>query len=213
MVAVPRAYFEWGWDRRLTPSGKTFYLLDRFHADRSPVSPGWCLSQKRLAEQHGLQTWTISTGLMDLRRQNLIEVDYDEQPSPENPRRRPSVYWASPLYDPAVLAKRLETLRKRDGAAFARAAKTAHLLYEDSNAEILEKLMELEAHYGRDAMAEAVAFLRRMNPDNPKRTFGYLVGVIQGLSGPPFADRRDDSTAPKSSDKKFSPSEGLHQSD
>jgi len=185
VVGLPVAYFDGGWDRRLSLHGKAFLLLHLHHSTVSPITPRWSFGRQSLSRRYGLTLDTLSQGVVELRRQNLLEVEYDTQPTPEDPTRHANIYTPAPFYNPADLEKRLHTLQTRHGLpALARAQSVAHLLYEDADTAIIEKLILLEFRYGRPTMAQAVHLLGQKKPDNPKRTFAYLVGLLQALANP-----------------------------
>ncbi len=188
VVGLPVAYFDYGWDRRLSLPGKIFLLLHLHYSAVSPITPRWSFGRRTLARRHGLTPDTLSLGVVELRRANLVEVEYDDQPTPADPHRHANTYTPAPFYAPEDLQKRFQALEKQYGApALARARAVAQLLYEDSDATIVEKSIALETRYGREIMDQALHLLGKKNPDNPKRRFGYLVGVVQGLAGPPQA--------------------------
>lgn len=183
-VALSDHYFVWGWDRRLPLAGKVFALLSQHYAERSPAGPRWSQSQATLAERHGLTEWFLSRGVVTLRRENLVEVDYDDQPTATDRQRRPSIYTPGGFYDPAERDRAMGALEARHGAdALRRARALARLLYEDNDARVVEKLIELENRHGRAVLAEAARLLGQKKPDNPKRRYAYFVGVARGLAG------------------------------
>jgi len=188
-VALSDHYFVWGWDRRLPLAGKVFALLSRYYAERSPAGPRWSQSQATLAERHGLTEWFLSRGVVTLRRENLVDVDYDEQPTPANRERRPNIYTPGAFYDPAAVDRAMGALEARHGAdALRRARALARLLYEDNDARVVEKLIALENRHGRAVLAEAARLLGQKKPDNPKRQYAYFAGVARGLAGGAGAD-------------------------
>ncbi|MBK9057114.1 MAG: hypothetical protein IPL82_04650 [Elusimicrobia bacterium] len=188
-VALSDHYFVWGWDRRLPLAGKVFALLSQHYAERSPAAPRWSQSQATLAERHGLTEWFLSRGVVTLRRENLVEVDYDEQPTPANRERRPNIYTPGAFYDPAAVDRAMGALEARHGAdALRRARALARLLYEDNDARVVEKLIALENRHGRAVLAEAARLLGQKKPDNPKRQYAYFAGVARGLAGGAGAD-------------------------
>lgn len=183
-VALSDHYFLWGWDRRLPLAGKVFVLLSQYYAERSPAGPRWSQSQAGLAERHGLTEWFLSRGVMTLRRENLVEVDYDEQPTPADRERRPNIYTPGAFVDPAARERAIEKLESRGGAeALGRARALARLLYEDNDPRVVEKLIDLETRHGRAVLAEAARLLGQKKPDNPKRRYAYFSGIVRGLAG------------------------------
>ncbi|MBL0360009.1 MAG: hypothetical protein IPP70_02920 [Elusimicrobia bacterium] len=188
-VALSDHYFVWGWDRRLPLAGKVFALLSQHYAERSPAGPRWSQSQATLAERHGLTEWFLSRGVVTLRRENLVDVDYDDQPTATDRQRRPSVYTPGAFYDPAAMDRVMGELETRHGAdALRRARALARMLYEDNDPRVVEKLIALENRHGRAVMAEAARLLGQKKPDNPKRQYAYFAGVARGLAGGAGAD-------------------------
>ena len=181
-VTVPAAYWEWGWDRRLTFRGKVMYLLSQMYAARSPFAPTWSWSQEDLAARHGLSVAFVNYGLMDLRRQNLIEVEPGALTPARFGDRHANRYTPNPLYDPRALDHALAALEIQYGKAPVRRAKGyAAAVHEDHDVRAITRLMALEREFGQAVVRRAVAKVGAMNGSNPKKTVGYLIRVIQGM--------------------------------
>lgn len=179
---IPVAYWSLGWNRRLTFAGKTAFLISQFESEASTRRPRWLAAQKTLSRRYGASEGFIRQGIMDLRRQNLLEVDY--APFASNPvlPRRPNIYTPNPLYDPEDLDKKRGDLKMKHGLdKFARAQSAAAVVYEDSDINGLKELIELETEYGQAKIGAAVELVGQKNPDNPARTLGYLIGTIRNL--------------------------------
>jgi hypothetical protein len=181
-LQVPVGYWEWGWNRRLGFAGKVFYLINLREGAVSPIQPRWSQHIQTLAKRYGVSPWFITRGVTELRRANLLEVEYDAV-GPTGPSgRAPNVYSLNPLYDPGAFDRALEELKKRVGAdKVERARRAAALVYEDSYLRGIEQLIELEDQYGRARIQEAERILGAKSPDNPKRKIGYLIETIRGL--------------------------------
>ena len=52
---------------------------------------------------------------------------------------------------------------------------------EHSDVNGIKELMDMETHFGRARVDEAVRLLGQKNPDNPLRTMAYLIGTIRNL--------------------------------
>ncbi|MBK7207359.1 MAG: hypothetical protein IPH91_03650 [Elusimicrobia bacterium] len=181
-VSVPVAYWELGWNRRLSFAGKAFYLINLRESAGSPIQPRWSLNLENIAKRYGTSPWFISQGVTDLRRNNLLEVEYGQAGENGPGDRAPNVYTSNPLYDPKELGKKLEDLKKQYGAAkVERAQSAASLVYEDSYLHGIKQLIELEDRYGMERIARATKILGAKSGDNPKRTIGYLIRTIQDL--------------------------------
>lgn len=179
-VVVPEAYWALGWNRRLSLAGKSFYMISQIESVAAVTRPRWSVARTTLAERYHLSSTFISRGVAELRRQNLVEVEYGPLSKNGAQDRPPNIYTPNPLYDPVINEDRRAALVARVGPeTVARAEKAARLIYEDSDRAILEELVDLESRYGRVRMDHALAVLGRMNVDNPKRNFPYLKGIVQ----------------------------------
>ncbi|MBL0059062.1 MAG: hypothetical protein IPP35_08125 [Elusimicrobia bacterium] len=182
VMRVPAAYWDLGWNRRLSFAGKAFYLVHQRESSHSPLEPRWSMSLQSLASRYGASPWFISQGVTDLRRNNLLEVEYDEAGLNGPGDRAPNIYTLNPLYDPKELDRSLADLRNRYGAAkVERAQKAASLVYEDCYFLGIQRLVELEDRYGPERIQRAMEMVGAKSPDNPKRTMGYLIATIRGL--------------------------------
>lgn len=188
-VAVPAEYWSWGWDRRLTLGGKALYLVSRWETARASSAPTWFRSQETLAARYEISLEAVHNGLMTLRRQNLLEVE----PSPLNPAdfsaRDANRYTPNPLYDPAGETQALSALEAQHGRpAVARATRYAAAVYEDHDVRAITRLIALEQEFGPAVVRRAVAAVGGMSGNNPKKTVGYLVRVIQRMGAEPMGE-------------------------
>lgn len=182
IVSMPAAYWDLGWNRRLSFAGKGFYVFHLLESAGSPLQPRWSENLRTLAKRYGVSPWFISQGVTDLRRNNLLEVEYGAA-GPNGPGdRAPNIYTPNPLYDPKELERGLEELKIRSGAAkLGRARRAAALVYEDSYLHGIKQLIELEDRYGPDRIERALKIVGAKSPDNPKRSIGYLIATIREL--------------------------------
>jgi hypothetical protein len=73
-------------------------------------------------------------------------------------------------------------LEKAYGAeALQRARGYAALVYEDSDADLVERLVLLERERGRERMEIAARKIGDKHPSNPRRTAGYFIGIVNSL--------------------------------
>ncbi len=179
---IPLAYWRLGWNRRLTFAGKTAFLISQFESEVSTRRPRWSAAQKTLSRRYGVSTGFISQGVTDLRRNNLLEVDYAPFASNANKPRRPTIYTPNPLYNPSDVDKKMEDLKTKYGPEkFARAQTAAATVYEDNDTNGMKELIDLETEFGQAKVDAAVKLLAQKNPDNPTRTLAYLIGTIRNL--------------------------------
>jgi hypothetical protein len=181
-VGLPPEYWSWGWCRKLTLSGKVMLLINRKYSAASRSRPRWCLSAKSIAEQTGVSVWVVTDGTTDLRRSNLVDVEYSPNDLDSIQDRFPNTYTPKPFYDPAALDRAWTDLEKRHGAEkLARAQKCAALVYADSDADAVERFISLEEEYGREKVQRAYDELAQKRPDNPRRTVGYFIQTIKRI--------------------------------
>ena len=179
-VRISEAYWSLGWDRRLSMMGKSFFLISQAESATAVTRPRWSAARTTLAHRYHLAPGMVSRGVTELRRQNLVEVEYGPLGKKGPEERPPNIYTPNPLYDPSHNDLRRKDLTARFGPEkVARAQSIASLLYEDNDMTVLEELINLESRYGRDRMDRAVFVLGRMNVDNPKRNFPYFKGIVQ----------------------------------
>lgn len=179
-VLVPAEYWDWGWARRLSISAKAMYWIGLYHSARSPIRPRWSESGESLARNYGLKSASISNAIVELKRANLLEVDYDDPKMSSGDSRRPNIYTPRPLYVPAAFSQTLDRLEQSHGPEkLARARKYAELIYEDSDPEAIEKFILLEYEYGPAPLEEIGRMLGTFKADNPRRSLAYFITAVK----------------------------------
>jgi hypothetical protein len=180
-VPVPRDYWDYGWNRRLDFPGKTFLLASLFYSRSSPDRPRWTVPGDVLASRLHVSRGFVSRGVVALRRAGLVDVEYGELGRDPGPRDA-SVYTPRGLYDPLELERQFRRLLEIYGEEkLARARRYAALVYDDSDAPAVERLIRLEEERGTARMEKAAALLAAKNPDNPRRTMAYFINTVRNL--------------------------------
>ncbi len=178
---MPMQYWTFGWNRELGFAGKVFYLIDQHHSLLS-AKGNWCLSGESLKNLYHCSKWFIHKGVTELKRANLLEVQYGELPKNPTSSRKPNVYYSNLLYDPKALHHRFSKLKKKHGKEkYQRAKQWAALVYEDSNIDAVEKFIRLEDKYSLVRIQKAAKIIKDKNPDNPKRNLGYFYRTIERI--------------------------------
>lgn len=179
-VPLPQAYVAAGWNRELSLAGKVFWMISLAESQKSRLRPRWSINQKALARRYGVSAWFVSKGVMELRRKNLVEVEYAPLPGPDEGPRSPTLYTPNALYDPADWEEKRAALAARHGPErMKRAEELAALVFEDRDLNGIEELVDLETRLGTGPLREAAAVLGAKNPDNPKRSMAYLLGTVR----------------------------------
>lgn len=181
---VPVRYGALGWDRRLSFAGKCFYLVSRYESEVSLLRPRWSVARSTLARRYGGAPPFWGTGVIDLRRHNLLEVEYSTLSTDSDAPRQPSVYTPNPLYDTAELELKFASLSARFGVeAVERVRRVAGVVYEDNDIEAITRLCELDREYGAQRIEEAARIVAQKRPDNPLRSMAYLIGIVRNGYG------------------------------
>ena len=71
---IPGEYFISRWDITLSFKAKYCYLINLYKASQNSGNPWWGDSREILSKQFHLNIDTISQGMMELRRSNIIEI-------------------------------------------------------------------------------------------------------------------------------------------
>jgi hypothetical protein len=120
----------------------------------------------------------------ELRRKRLLEVEYDDLTHTLYTKRSPKTYRLLPLYDFDLLTKELNALRKNYGnKRFNKARSYAKIVFEEYNPRVIEDIINKEEEYGKKTLKRAFDIVARKNTDNPKKTYGYVIGILENWTG------------------------------
>lgn len=93
-LRIPSAYWDYGWNRRLTLPGKVMYLLSLHHSAASPERPRWQMAVETIARKHHVSPLFVKQGILELNSAGLLLVEGD-------------AYTPKPLYDPKPFDKKV----------------------------------------------------------------------------------------------------------
>jgi hypothetical protein len=179
-LAVPSGYFKWEWNKQLNLPGKVMELLSLYYSSTSYTRPKWSLTVRTIAKWHGFNPEFVWMGTAELRRKNLIDVEYSPLPPGDKDERHPNVYMPLPLYDPAALVAKWAKLEAKFGKEKTDRARTwAAVVFKDCDPVAVEKLIAREEQYGKDKMEQASKILAAMSASNPKRCLEYFFGIVR----------------------------------
>ena len=181
-VALPIAFWEYGWNRRLSMKAKYLYFVGLIERQKSTIKPWWFDSQERLSERYGISVKSIVDGLLELQRHNLIEI-YRFSPEPGEPywHRWSNQYYINELVPPAVTQQLWVELEKKYSKIDVKRAKgLARQLNEPEDPEIVERFVQLIEEYGYKAVRKANNITAKLRVENPKRHIGYTISVLKG---------------------------------
>lgn len=179
---IPTTYWRYGWSKTLSFPAKVMYLINLSHTQISPEGR-FSISRQKLSQVYGISESFISDGNQELRRLNLLDIQYGDLENLNFSKRQANTYIIQGLYDPMDLKNNLKALEQTHGAdKYNRAAKAASLVFEENNLRTIKTLIELEDQYGQTTVSEASIKISEKNADNPKRSAGYLINTIKSMS-------------------------------
>ncbi|MDP2938492.1 MAG: hypothetical protein Q8O13_00185 [Candidatus Omnitrophota bacterium] len=84
------------------------------------------------------------------------------------------------LYDPKELGLKLKTIEDKYGRqAYTKARRYAEIVFEENNPLVIEDIILKTKQYGEKKIKKAFDIVALKNIDNPKRSYGYAVGIIE----------------------------------
>ncbi len=177
---LPVGFFRYRWNQRLSLPGQAMLLIHRSKLMIGTNS--WFKSRKEIAKDYGISESFISDGNMDLRKNNLLDIQYGDLESQNYKDRAASIYTPKPIYDPKELTKDLASIKTKTGeAAYGKVVEAATLVYAPNDPKAIRAFAGLYEKYGPQVFEEALSKIIPKNPDNPKRSVGYLIKTIEGI--------------------------------
>ncbi|MBI3221449.1 MAG: hypothetical protein HYZ44_18205, partial [Bacteroidetes bacterium] len=127
-INIPTTYWRYNWNNTLSFPAKVMYLINLSHSESSH-SGQFSISRETLSKTYGLSESFISQGNQELRKLNLLDIQYSELEDLKFNQRQPNTYALQDLYNPEDLKKDLNKLeQKHSKEKLDRAMKTASLL-------------------------------------------------------------------------------------
>jgi hypothetical protein len=180
-INIPTTYWRYGWNTALKFPAKVMYLINLSYSQKSPDGR-FSIAREKLSSDHHISESFISDGNQELRRLNLLDIQYGDLEDLKFSQRQANTYFVQELYDPNELKAKLKYLEQKHGKdKFNRAIHGASIVYEENNLKTIYALLELEDKYGEPIVSEAVKKISEKNPDNPKRSAGYLINTIKSM--------------------------------
>ena len=178
---LPKDYFNFGWNEQLSMRAKFCCLINLSEANISDTQPYWSKSVKEITRKYGnISRDVIAKGMGELRRRKLIDVMYDDLTDKDFSKRSPKMYKVLKIYDPEKLDLELARVAEQYGEKkYKIARKYAEIVFEEYNPQIIEDIILKTKQYGAKKIKEAFAIIAKKNIDNPKRKYGYVVGILE----------------------------------
>ncbi len=176
--SLSRAYWDYGWENRLNMEAKICLLINLAQLGHNPQSPEWSLARPQITEKYGINRGTLHSGMKILRDFNIIDVKcsaIDE--GYENRMASTTVFLG--LYDMREFEqslKRLEDVYGRE--LITKSRDYAFVVFKGYDLNVIEMIASFINTYGAAKVDEAFKVVAKKNPDNPKRSFGYVIGIL-----------------------------------
>lgn len=181
VLNLPTTYWRYGWNKTVSFPAKVMYMIILSYT--SPTSPDFFMSRETLSQKHHISKSFITDGTRELSKLNLLQIKYGELEGKSYSERDANEYTPKPFYDPEELKKELIALeQKHSKEKFNRAIHAATIVYEESNLKTIYALIELEDKYGEPIVSKALKKIQEKNPDNPKRSAGYLINTVKSMA-------------------------------
>lgn len=179
-LLLPSEYFEYGWNKALTFRAKYCYLINRYMVEEKG-SNYWSLSLKSLSDKFHLIPNTITKGMQELRKLNIVDIEYSQREK-DMTHSEPSVYKLIGLYSTEEQQKELTVLKKKYGEEkLKKALDFAEVVFKQNDIDAIEQMIKLAEEYGEEKINKAYEILSEKAVDSPKRTLKYAIGVVEGL--------------------------------
>ena len=180
---LPVSYFEYGYPRRLSFAGEFAYLLARLEMALSPSPPWWWRSQEGLTRRYHLHHTTLAAGMLELHRENLIEIIRDDAPEgAPHSERLVNRYRVNRLESPAERQEKESRLIEKFGREnFVRARNLAEEIDEPHDPLVLETILQWMDRYPGEDLEAAFKQVSRYERNNPRRSLYYLHGILEGM--------------------------------
>ena len=139
----------------------------------------WMLTRDQLAEKYGVSCRSISKGMIGLREFGIIDIEYGEVDKGYD-NRMPAVTRVLGLYNYDEFQKAIVELEEKQGKGkVALARRYAKVVFRSYDIESICDVLEFMEVYGQDRVKKAFAKVAKKEIDNPKRSFKYVVGILQ----------------------------------
>ncbi len=185
IINLPTGYFKYGWRRLLSFPAKAMLLVNLSQSQESP-SGRFSASRESISKAFGISESFISDGNGELKRLNLLDIEYSSFENSDFSQRQPNTYILQVIYDPKELEEKLKNIQSKYGREkLDRALEAAGLVSEEKNIKTIYALIELEDLYGQGVVQEASKKIAEKSIDNPKRSAGYLINTIKSMGKEP----------------------------
>lgn len=180
LLRIPYEYWDYGLREEMSLRAKFMWLVNLKEASESKRNPCWFRSQTDLAERYGISEYTLSLGLRELERMNLIEILRDVADGSDHADRKANIYRVNPLVAPEMQAARLRMLKEEHGAEkVMQAVDLAGQLDDPKDVDKIVAFLRLIERYGWEAVRDANGKTAGMKRGSGRRTVEATAGLLK----------------------------------
>jgi hypothetical protein len=175
------AYWDYGWANRLSMAAKVCLLINLAELGQKPQPPEWMVARPQISEKYGIEARMLHLGMKHLRDFNIIDVKCSQMDEGyEN--RMPSTTVFLGLYDMREFEQNLARLEEAYGRGLiTKSREYAFVVFKGYDLAVIEQIAKLVNIYGAANVDEAFKVVEQKSPGNPKRTFGYVIGILDKM--------------------------------
>lgn len=179
--SIPDKYWSCGWHKTLSFPEKYCYLINLSKTATIP-SKVWSDYIIGLAKEFNISRNSLLRGMQGLRKLNIIEMEYPDYPQTGDFKKdKPIRFRLLGLYSPELLNKEKARLAKLYGEEhFKKAAAYAEIVYKGNDIQVIEDIIKKMDEYGTEQVDRAFNLISERSAANPKRSYKYVVGILQG---------------------------------
>ncbi len=178
--SIPDEYWKYGWNKKFSLQESYCYFIARFKTS-GVKGHLWRDYIIGLSKDFNVSRSTIGRGMQSLRTLNILEIDYSPYlPEEDFKRREASVFKLFRLYSPELLVKDKQRVRELYGKKrFEEAERYAKIVFKGNDTQVIEDIIKKIDEYGAAQVREALKTVSVKSTTNPKRSYRYVVGVLQ----------------------------------
>ena len=179
--SIPMAYWDYGWANRLNMDAKVCLLINLAELGRKQQPPEWMLTRPQITEKYGINRNALYSGMKALRDFNIIDIRCSQiDEGYEN--RMPSTTVFLGLYDMREFEQNLARLEEAYGRELIiKSREYAFVVFKGYDLGVIEEIAKLINLYGAANVDKAFKIVEQKSPDNPKRIFGYVIGILDKM--------------------------------
>jgi hypothetical protein len=180
---LPRAYWDYGWANRLSMAAKACLLINLAELATKQGPPEWMVARPQISERYGIEARILYKGMKELRDYHIIDVRYSQlDEGYEN--RMPSTTIFLGLYDMREFEENLAQLEEYYGKELIiKSREYAFVVFKGYDLAIIEQIAKLINIHGANKVDKAFRLVEQKKPGNPKRVFGYVIGILNKMKG------------------------------